>query len=128
METMQAEVVDLHHRELAQVISSAGLEALKLGYPQVAQLLLRLATGKPLVQIVVQGGLVQDVHGLPNEILLPGGELLYEVLDYDDLECALEDDEIAEIYRRARIEMPSEPSEALVRLDEAFARLEWSTR
>ena len=126
METMQTEVADLYHRELARVISRAGLEALKLDYPQVAQVLLRLATGKPLAQIVLRGGLVQDVHGLPNEILLPDGELLYEVLDYDDLECTLEDDEIAEIYRRARMETPADPGEALDRLDKAFARLEWS--
>ena len=97
METMQTEVADLYHRKLAREISRAGLEALRLGFPQVAELMLLLATKRSLVQIVVRGGLVQDVHGLPNEILLPDGELLYEVLDYDDLESALEDDEIAEI-------------------------------
>jgi hypothetical protein len=102
----------------------------------VANFLSRLAAGAPLCQVVLEGGLVKDVHGLPEEILPPtmvrfGGAIegirgtLYEILDYDELEMDLYDDEIEDIYRRASVSMPDDHEEALASLDEAFAKLEW---
>jgi hypothetical protein len=114
---------------LIQTINRAGNKVLSLGYSQVANFLFRLAAGSPLCQIVVQGGLVQDVHGLPDEILrqeIKGIRgTLYEILDYDELECHLDDDEIDDIYRRADVPMPDDREEALAGLDKAFAKLEW---
>jgi hypothetical protein len=121
---------------LIQAISRAGIEALSLGYSQVANFLSRLAAGGPLCQVVVRGGLVQDVHGLPDEILSPirvriGEQVegipgtLYEILDYDELELDLFDDEIEDIYRRADVPMPDDREETLAGLDNAFAKLEW---
>jgi hypothetical protein len=123
---------------LIQEINKAGFEALSLGYEQVADFLFRLAAGEPLCQVVLEGGLVKDVHGLPEEIHPPtmvrfGGSIegirgtLFEILNYNDLEMDLYDDEIADIYRRANVPMPDDHEEAFAGLDEAFAKLEWQS-
>ena len=107
------------------------LAAIDLGFPQVAQLLGRMAVGDALVQVVVRGGVVQTVRGLPAGLHHPNirgvDTELYEVLDYDDLTGSLDDGEIAEVYRMADEPMPSNLTEVMDGLESVFRRLEWTS-
>ena len=67
-------------RSMCETIEAAGYE-----YPRLAGQLRRLLAGQPLVQIVFEGGLVQDVHGLSKD-----GQ--FEVLDLDEAGFGCEDD------------------------------------
>jgi hypothetical protein len=113
------------------MLCQTALAAIDLGFPQVAQLLGRLAIGDALIQVVVRGGVVRAVHGLPAGLHRPnisGVDIeLYEVLDYDDLRGSLDDGEIAEVYRMADAPMPSSLTEAIDGLERVFSRLEWTT-
>ena len=71
--------------ELARVVlalAATWLECVRR--PLTAGLLRRLAVREPLVQVVVRGGVVQEVHGLPDGEGYSESEA-YEVLDYDDV-------------------------------------------
>jgi hypothetical protein len=116
---------------LLQILWRTALAAIDLGFPQIAQLLGRLAVGDALIQIVVRGGVVQTVHGLPtgfhHQTISGVDTELYEVLDYDDLRGSLDDGEIAEVYRMADAPMPSSLTEAMDGLESVFRRLEWTS-
>jgi hypothetical protein len=121
---------DTERRErLLQILWRTALAAIDLGFPQVAQLLGRLAIGDALIQVVVRGGVVQAVHGLPaglHHSNINGVDTeLYEVLDYDDLTGSLDDGEIAEVYRMVDAPMSSSLTEAMDGLESVFRRLEW---
>jgi hypothetical protein len=132
MEATKYQKIDTGCRErLLQILWRTALAAIDLGFPQVAQLLGRLAVGDALIQVVVRGGVVQAVHGLPAGLHHPNirrvDTELYEVLDYDDLTGSLDDGEIAEVYRMADAPMPSNLTEAMAGLESVFSRLEWTT-
>jgi hypothetical protein len=110
---------DLYRERLADILAEAGVEAVTLGFPHIAELLVRLATGQTLVQVVVRGGRVITIHGLPAELAIEP----FEVLDYDDLEGGLDEEEIAEVYRLANLPLPSDLYEAVEGLEAAFKRL-----
>ena len=116
---------------MLQILWRTALAAIDLGFPQVAQLLGRLAIGDALIQVVVRGGVVQAVHGLPSGLHQPNVSGVdsepYEVLDYDDLAGSLDDGEIAEVYRMADAPMPSGLTEAMDGLESVFRRLEWTS-
>lgn len=132
MQAITYQKTDTECRErLLQILWRTALAAIDLGFPQVAQLLGRLAVGDALVQVVVRGGVVQAIHGLPTGFhyqTISGVDTeLYEVLDYDDLRGSLDDGEIAEVYRMADAPMPSSLTEAMDGLESVFRRLEWTS-
>ena len=105
-------------REIARAVLELAAACLeRIRRPLTAGLLRRLAARKPIVQVVVRGGVVQEVHGLPAGEGYRGGEA-YEVLDYDDVpELDAQEAEWLCGPKRSR------PSHAEVLL--AFRALEW---
>jgi len=99
------------------------------GFPRLAAFLRRLANGEDLIQIVIRGGVLQAVHGLPTDLIeRENGNLdpePFDILDYDDLQSFHSDDDVEAIYRCAGMEMPDDMYEARDRLEIAFGRLEW---
>jgi GrpB-like predicted nucleotidyltransferase (UPF0157 family) len=121
MQAVTNRVDVLNKCNLSEVLRETAEKVLNLGFPQTAQFLARMAEGQGLVQVVVRGGMVTAVLGLPTELATEP----FEVLDYDDLKTGLDKEEIAEVYRLANLPPPSDLYEAVEGLEAAFKRLEW---
>jgi len=110
-------------------VSELAVQAKIYGFPQLAALLERIVKGEPLVQVVIRGGNLRAVHGLPSDLVEQSNGIIateqYDLLDYDDLQGGFYDEELEELYRCSGMTMPEDKEEALGKLEEVFERLEW---
>jgi hypothetical protein len=99
------------------------------GFPRLATFMRRLANGEDLIQIVIRGGVLMAVHGLPTDLIeRENGNFdpePFDLLDYDDLQSFHSDDDVEAIYRCAGMEIPGDIHKARDGLEIAFKRLEW---
>jgi hypothetical protein len=121
----------LRHILMIQVLIGAAIDAFALGFPKIARFLARMGAGESLIQIVIKGQEIRDVHGLPVELLehASNGKPVdpYDLLDYDAREDLYRDrNGVARLYARAGVPMPDNFIEAYNRLDEVLQRLEWT--
>ena len=120
----------MRHILMMKVLIGTAIDAFALGFPKVARFLARLGTGESLIQIVIKGQEIRDVHGLPVELLeyASNGKPVdpYDLLDYDAKEDLYRDrNGVARLYELAGVPMPVNFVEAYNRLDEVLQRLEW---
>jgi len=99
------------------------------GFPRLVAFLRRLTNDEDLIQIVIRGGVLIAVHGLPTDLIEQDNGNFdpepFDLLDYDDLQGFHSDDDVKAIYRCAGMEMPDDIHKARDCLEIAFKRLEW---